>query len=206
MHGANDDAASRFRQAPAHVTLALLNSSSCSTATSGVGISGQDNALLCSNAALRSKGGRIAEHLGGGDSQVDSVRGAASPVTVSDQSTAGDTSVAAKTVKGPAVVAEALLPDGLVKFQQKVQLTAENYVAGNGRVVVSMQQGRRLSSQEMTEGAGSDAATGDKTGFSRGVWADRLVVQVSASVGGGSEVCLQRISVQGEPKDVDTFC
>jgi hypothetical protein len=93
---------------------------------------------------------------------------------------------------------QSVLAPGVTGVQQEVRLHPESFAAG--RAVVKVQQA--AAAPAAADDSSSSAAAGDVAG----VAADRLVVHVSSSIGGGKELCMQRISVQGVPLDPAVFC
>lgn len=190
-----EEATAWFNRAPAHITLALMNSSSCSTAAAGIGISTASKFPdLCSMAGINSYRVSSRNHASnissaGGAEDLQEVSEAPSDLAREPPDLAG-TPTAATSVADSTLTT--LLPDGVVSVQKEVQLNADSYATSNGRALIQVAKS-------------PSAATGD--GVGHGVFADRLVIRLSRTLGGGDDgLCLQRISAQGVPSDVAAFC
>jgi hypothetical protein len=120
--------------------------------------------------------------------------GNAAFVTNTNSSAADETAAADGTVVDGVPQPAVVLAAGAIGVQQEVQFDARSFAPG--RAVVKVQAAAAAAGDESA--AAADGASG--------VVADRLIVHVSSSVGGGEGLCMQRISVQGVPLDPAAFC
>jgi hypothetical protein len=132
---------------------------------------------------------------------VCSAVGNAALVMNTNSSTAGAADEAAAAADGTVAEdvpqpADVLAP-GVLGVQQEVTFDADSFTSS--RAVVKVQAA--AVGDESSPSAAAAAAEGLAS-----VVADRLVVHVSSSIGGGEGLCMLRISVQGLPLDPAGFC
>lgn len=196
----HEQATAWFSRAPAHATVALVNSSSCSSMAAGANSNMADgHPSLCSTAGINSKS-FSSNTTESNTSSLDKSGAQQEGATAATDSTIVPSEVTdtyergAGKVTGSGSSPAAFVVEGAASIQQELHLTADSLKFGNGRAVMQIQQ---------AQGAKGEVAGNVETG----VLADRIVLKISSSVGGaGDDVCLQRISVQGVPSNLAAFC